>query len=201
MFKHSVIRRRGEEEVTIWVDNDFVEIFPQPEPDHSKRALQIKHPYNLYGLHREQCFRVTHNPDTGPTAPCTGGIKQIRDWVSPDPDRASSGFLLNPNTSQARNTAGYFKFAAATTAWRTMVVAGSNSGCNGRFRGGRKYAGHYTQQVQMGNVDVHNIVQTSLNRFSQVRGGRERVRAYGTADCGEYQTTLNWQIRRWGRAV
>ncbi|KAL2214670.1 hypothetical protein CC79DRAFT_1328557 [Sarocladium strictum] len=182
VFKHSVIRRRGEEEVTIWVDNSFSQYGPEPEPEDSKRALQIKHPYNLSGgANRQQCFRVTHNPDTGPTAPCTGGIQEIRDW--------------------ARNTAGFFMFAAATTDWRTMVVAGSNSGCNGRFRGQRKYAGSYSEQVRMGNVDLHNIVQSSLNRFSQVRGGRERVRAYGTADCGEYQTPLNWQIRRWGRAV
>jgi hypothetical protein len=82
VFKHSVVKRRGEEEFTIWVDNGFVEDTPELDSSLSERALHIKHPYNHYtGTNRDQCFRETHNGDTGPNAPCTGGIKEIRDWV------------------------------------------------------------------------------------------------------------------------
>lgn len=82
MYKHSVIRRRGEEEITIWVDNSFTESRPEPNPSLADRTVHTKHPYNYWGgSNREQCFRVKHHGDTGPNAPCTGGIREIKNWV------------------------------------------------------------------------------------------------------------------------
>ena len=89
MFKHSVIRRRGEEDVTIWVDNDFEEaIGPRPDSPLSERAVdQVDGDFGARNWHYNVCEKITYVGDTGPNAPCTGGLKEIQDWVHITPTR------------------------------------------------------------------------------------------------------------------
>lgn len=84
MFKHSVVKRRGEEDVTIWVDNSFEETLePEENPAIPKRAVKIIDDYgHSNGWAVEQCKSYVYNDDTGPNAPCTGGLEQLRTWVS-----------------------------------------------------------------------------------------------------------------------
>lgn len=86
VFKHSVIKRRGEEDVTIWVDHGFEEaIGPQEEdPSVDRRALTIVdndfRPHTG-GWHYNTCNNVGMTGNSGPNAPCTGGLREIVDWV------------------------------------------------------------------------------------------------------------------------
>lgn len=91
VFKHSILQRRGEEPVIIWVHNSFnesdtaPEAGPEAEPDSglTERAMrtQVIGTWARGTLHQEVCRDVTWWSDNGPNAPCTGGIKAIRDWV------------------------------------------------------------------------------------------------------------------------
>ncbi|RFN47073.1 hypothetical protein FIE12Z_8687 [Fusarium flagelliforme] len=126
MFKHSVIKRRGKEDVTIWVDNSFEETLdPEENPATPKRAVK---PLDNY---------VYSN---GPNAPCTGGLEQMRTW--------------------ATENNGVFYFEASGNPWRTLVVAGTNTGCNGRIRA-QKHGTLGTPGNGIGNADIYNIVNAS----------------------------------------
>lgn len=82
MFKHSVIKRDGEEDVTIWINHSFEEVPSVAESPHKRAVEVIDDRWLRLGLgHQERCNWHTFRGNTGPTAPCTGGIKQIRDWV------------------------------------------------------------------------------------------------------------------------
>ncbi|KAG8667847.1 hypothetical protein FPOAC1_012686 [Fusarium poae] len=84
MFRHSVIKRRGEEDVTIWVDNSFEETLgPEDNPATPKRAIKIIDNYTKSGgWNEERCTGHIYRDNTGPNAPCTGGLKQLRTWAA-----------------------------------------------------------------------------------------------------------------------
>ncbi|KAF5680561.1 hypothetical protein FHETE_335 [Fusarium heterosporum] len=154
MFKHSVIKRRGEEDITIWVHNNFTESFgPNEDPSLSKRGIP--------GLTTQ-----------GPMLPAP----------------------------EARNTNGRFPFFESGSSWRTLVAAGSNTGCNGRFRG-RNVLG-YSGTAGIGNADIYYLTDGTLSRFTRVYNGRERVRAVGETNCGEaWRFAMEWQIGNWDNRI
>lgn len=110
--------------------------------------------------------------------------------------------MLTLHPKAAENT-GIFWFQESATNWRTLVAAGSNTDCNGRFRAQRGHANGYAAGLGVGNVDIHNAMANSLKRFSRVYDGRERMRAYGGFECGNLVNIMpfKWQIRRWGKRV
>ncbi|CAG7561807.1 unnamed protein product [Fusarium equiseti] len=162
MFKHSVVKRRGEEDVTIWVDNSFEETLePEENPAIPKRAVKIIDDYShSNGWAVEQCKSYVYNDDTGPNAPCTGGLEQLRIW--------------------ATENNGRFRFEASGNPWRTLVVAGTNTGCNGRIRA-QKFGTLQVAGNSIGNVDIFNIVNGSFGRgFAKIYDGRARMRSHGS---------------------
>jgi hypothetical protein len=185
MFKHSVIRRRGEEDITLWVHHDFVEaIGPAIDPAIKERAVdQVDGDFHdTNDWHMDICRSREMHGDTGPNAPCTGGLKEIQSWA-------------------ARNT-GHFRFQLAGNPWRTLVAAGSNSDCNGRFRAQKKYSGINTENlIGIGNVNIYDLVGKTMSRYTQTYDGRDRARAYGELECGAFFTPMNWQVRRWPHPV
>ncbi|RGP64265.1 hypothetical protein FSPOR_8085 [Fusarium sporotrichioides] len=183
MFKHSVIKRRGEEDVTIWVDNSFEETLgPEENLATPKRALKIIDNYShSNGWAQERCKGHVYNDNTGPNAPCTGGLKELRTW--------------------AGQNNGAFYFEASGNPWRTLVVAGSNTGCNGRIRA-QKVSTWGAPGTGIGNADIYYIVDGSLSRFGRVYDGRERMRSHGHSFCGfDHGSRMNWQVTDWADRI
>jgi hypothetical protein len=185
LFKHSVIKRRGEDDVTIWVDNSFEETLdPEENPAIPKRAVKIIDDYgHSNGWAQERCKRHAHvyNDNTGPNAPCTGGLEQLRTW--------------------ATENNGVFRFEASGNPWRTLVVAGTNTGCNGRIRA-QKLSTWGAPGNGIGNADIFYIVDGSLARFTKVYDGRARMRSHGYSYCGfDHGARMNWQVTDWADRI
>jgi hypothetical protein len=95
VFKHSVIKRRGEEDITLWVDHEFIEATgPKIDPAMTKRAVeQVDGDMHKTTWHQDTCVYKGMHGDTGPNAPCTGGLKEIESWVSIAPSKNSFTLL------------------------------------------------------------------------------------------------------------
>lgn len=81
------------------------------------------------------------------------------------------------------------------------MVAGSNTGCNGRPRA-QKRSVNQEPGTGLGNADIFHILNGSLGRFGKTYDGRDRMRSHGHVCCGVHHgVRLNWQVTDWADRI
>ncbi|KAF4345165.1 hypothetical protein FBEOM_871 [Fusarium beomiforme] len=180
MFKHSVFKRNDGDHITIWVDRGYVEEDEDSEAGfkHAKRqSTRLVGGSRYHGSDQyDTCYSHDRKDATVSISPFTGGIVSIRDW--------------------AAGRKGYFPFGGThPVGWRSLLVAGSNSGANALYRA----------RVQEGSISVHTGIGTEdvrddaawTNERRKLFNGRYRAASYGWETCKLDGTgiRMNFEIR------
>lgn len=126
VWKHSVVKRHDGDDVTVWVDNNYEE--PEgPENTLSKRQTAHLWPSAHFrdSPSGHNCRRAERFDITSATSPFTGGVLAMAAWA-----REHRGYFLIGTYPD-----GYqFGPGAGGWGWRTILIGGSNSGRNARYR-------------------------------------------------------------------
>ncbi|GJC99158.1 hypothetical protein CH63R_11223 [Colletotrichum higginsianum IMI 349063] len=166
MYKHSLHKRDDGDDITIWFDNGFPEVEGPQEHPLSKRQrarLWWSHHYSASGGGISDMCRQHDRKDwTSSNSPYTGGVRAIAEW--------------------ARDNKGYFIWGdiGGGWVWRTVLIGGSNSGRNARYRGQVTDPGIATRAF-VGTDDVKDDADWTHDRgrdFSSSTGGW-RAASYG----------------------
>jgi hypothetical protein len=130
---------------------------------------------------------------TSATSPYTGGIHAIRDWTQNNVGKFGMG--TNPETNEVYGPGGGW-------GWRTILVGGSNSGRNARYR-----MAVFDANIQyfglVHNPEVRADCDWTLDRRRSFNG-RWRAAAHGRQYCGlpgSRGIGQEWQIISWEHAV
>lgn len=199
MYKHSVVKRSDGDDYTIWVHNSYEDASGPAEDPHSKRQIAKLHggAYAANWEHRPDFVNCRHHRRTditSGTSPFTGGIHAMRDWT-----QNNVGFFLmgkHPDTGRVYGPNGGW-------GWRTVLVGGSNSGRNARYRmAAFDPASWYVGVVH--NPDVRADCDWTLDRRRSFNG-RWRAAAHGQQRCGLPGMGIGvgqeWQIISWENPV
>ncbi|KAH7362134.1 hypothetical protein B0T11DRAFT_81046 [Plectosphaerella cucumerina] len=173
MFPHSLIRRKGGDDITIWVNNNYQEGEPLADDDDEKASALGKrqsarpndNAYTIQGGQNQRlCSAISVPPDvhlTRPDSAFTGGAHAMIAW--------------------GRRSYGFFKFAGKSgTSWTDVLLGGSNSGANARFSI-IKEDGHL--ETRIGTGDVALLVDYVVPKFQVNYGDGWRIAAQGRAGC------------------
>jgi hypothetical protein len=150
VYKHSVVKRQDEEDITVWVHKSFEEYdiaveqsleqsLEQPS-ELDKRDQRLNIPGGI-GWWEHGLAIMCHSPErfdvTGPKGAFTGGIIHMRDWCY---NLGRGNFPLGgPNYGSG---------------WRTLMIAGSNSGANVMYRAQLRPGGNNNKVVFIGVLDM-----------------------------------------------
>ncbi|KAL2206958.1 hypothetical protein CC79DRAFT_909506 [Sarocladium strictum] len=176
VWKHSVVKRSDGDDITIWVHNSFEE--PEgPENTPSKRQSAHLWPSAHFASFRSfrNCDSNTRWDITSATSPFTGGIVAMRDWVA-----SRDGYFLigtNPETNYQWGP------GAGGWGWRTILIGGSNSGRNARYRMAIKTPGRGNWYTWVDNRDIELDLNWTHDRRRQF-DGRWRAASHGEQWCG-----------------
>lgn len=189
VYKHSVFKRDDGDHITIWVDNGFQEAEGPQEDPLSKRQtarLWFSHHYTAAnGRATDYCRQHDRRDWTSAGAPFTGGVRAIAEW--------------------ARDNRGWFNWGVAGGGWgwRTVLIGGSNSGSNARYRGQVIDDNPFAAGTQVGTDDVRDDAYWTLDRQRQFNG-RWRAASYGWETCGvpgPANVRFNYEIRDFNERV
>jgi hypothetical protein len=189
VHKHSVFKRDDGDHITIWVDNGFEEVEGPHEDPLSKRQSARLWWSNYYtsanGRASDYCRQHDRRDWTSSGAPCTGGVKALAEW--------------------ARDNKGWFNWGIVGGGWqwRTVLIAGSNSGCNARYRGQVIDDNPLAAGTQVGTDDVRDDAYWTLDRGRQFNG-RWKAASYGWETCGvpgPSNVRFNYEIRDFNERV
>ncbi|KAH8172798.1 hypothetical protein LIA77_07053 [Sarocladium implicatum] len=199
MYKHSVIKRSDGDHVTIWAHNTYEDLEGPAENPKSKRQTAKLHGGAAAAHWRNRpdfvnCRSHQRWDITSGTSPFTGGIEAIRDWTWDN-----VGFFLmgvNPETREVYGPGGGW-------GWRTVLVGGSNSGRNARYR-----MAVWDANIQyfgiVHNPDIRHDCDWTLDRRRSFNG-RWRAAAHGRQRCGipgnGQGIGQEWQIISWDQNV
>ncbi|KAH7304022.1 hypothetical protein B0I35DRAFT_484700 [Stachybotrys elegans] len=181
MYKHSIIKRDDGDHITIWVDNGFEENVGPKEGSLDKRQKA--------GLYRAAHFHDTPNDEcrehrrfdwTSKNAPTTGGIIALRQW--------------------AWDHYGAFGWGEAYggSAWRNVLVAGSNAGTNACYRARVDRWERHSVNVRIGTADVAADADFTMS-LARNYDGKWRASSYGYETCGgpgQGGTDMKYEVRR-----
>ncbi|KAL2210403.1 hypothetical protein CC79DRAFT_1365797 [Sarocladium strictum] len=169
-------KRHDGDDVTIWVDNNYEEA-QGPKNSISKRQSAYLWPSAHYeaALSGKNCRSSNRLDITGPTSPFTGGILAIRDWA-----RDNNGYFLigtNPENNYQWGP------GAGGWSWRTILIGGSNSGRNARYRiAVTDPASYHFNWV--GTPDIVDNCNWTHDRRREY-DARWRAASVGTQRCGQ----------------
>lgn len=127
--------------------------------------------------HQDKCRKTSYVGDTGPHAPTTGRCAAVRDWAASNKGRW--------NLKWDSITPGQY---------RSLVHSKKDGATTCHFA-----VYHDAWAVRIGNADVREFVQESLNKYSRSYDGVWRVRARGSADCDgdlvkDGSAELKWKL-------
>lgn len=200
VYKHSVVKRSDGDDVTIWVHNSYEEAELESPEENPKSKRQTAKLHGGAGAANwrnfpdyKNCRPTQYNDITSSTSPYTGGIHAIRDWT-----RDNVGYFLlgkHPETGEVWGPDGGW-------GWRTVLVGGSNSGRNARFRF-HAFDPNFQYFGIVGNPDVEDACNWTLDHRREYNG-RWRAAAAGFQYCGppgSRGTGVEWQIISWDQRV
>lgn len=192
------MKRSDGDDYTFWVDNSFT-TEPIEFPADSVDATEDEKKYSSAIEKRQQKLRyyaeyqagmplgrVCHDyqfrGDTGPSAPYTGGILHMATWGR-------------------QNRHGRFMIAGGDKVnrydWRTLFVAGSNSGANAAFRGSSSMTRRLNGYNTIGGDDIAHLASGTNDKFSKNFGGTWRARAWGPMWCDGMNSQINDEASHW----
>lgn len=140
-----------------------------------RRQQDSDDPYHTWlpsSSHQDTCGSSSFNDDTGPNAPTTGRCEAVRDW--------------------AANNRGHWEVFGGMfqTRFYPLVSSGKagTTACHFAIQ-------HNGAMGAVGNTDVRDLVNDSLNRYKRDFGGVWRVRAYGRTRCNGVRVgDTDWRL-------
>lgn len=169
MYAHSVFKRDDGDHVTIWIDNSFI-----PE-DSEVDERDIDAAVKLAGVEKRQarplrglitggcsdcCGDSTFNSRTDGNGPFTGGVERLINWGNSNRGSFQIRQLEDEN-------------------FKGLIVAGTNSGANLRFRARR----WRDIPAWIGTTDITDLTRDSRHKFQRNINGRWRFGANGYMFC------------------
>ncbi|KAL2212799.1 hypothetical protein CC79DRAFT_1379851 [Sarocladium strictum] len=178
MYKHSVVKRDDEEDITVWVHKSFEEdgIPAEQSLEQSSELNKRDQRLNTPGIEwwEHGLAIMCHSPErydvTGPKGAFTGGIIHMRDWCY--------------NLGRGNFPLGGPYYGSG---WRTLMTAGSNSGANVMYRAQLRPGGNNNKAVFIGVLDIWDDLKWTYSK-RKVYSGKERAASWGYKRCMERET-------------
>jgi hypothetical protein len=170
MYKHSMFKRDDGDHIVVWVARDFVENEDEVNNVQGIDKRQTARPAGGFRTDSvsDYCRDHKRQDHTGPNGPFSGGVKAMYGWA-----RGHRGGSWPVGSS-----------------WKTLVLAGSNSGANAIYRARTVRGG----STFIGTQDVRNDADWTQKKERKFNG-RWRASSKGGETC-VLNDRLNYEIIR-----